>query len=1364
MKIRYHHIARLLTIVIVSLVTSMTAYPQSSIRQGTKKDIRKSQNIRMSIRKDIPTTQPQPTTPVVEQIADTVYSFSTKKQHGWFAPLGIIPEEATKHRYNSYRFTNRNSKGHWCKMEHIDAYGNLIPDGRGAYILKGSAFDTDSLANKVWGEKILTACIYETIADPSGSNVIQERAYDKEKNLVYSFSRTPIATDALGRKTYVGSYKDSYGLPAEMRDDPTATFTYGTLVMLTEDIWGNDSIVQYMDAKGRKRVNSDNVAMEVFITDKEGHLLKQQSRDSLGNLTIDNWGNCGVEYTWNKSHTIASATYMDDKWQPMRMPSIRATEGRDDVIKTKYKYDQYTRQTEEAYYTDNDIPDVNNQGIHKTLSVYDDRGNLIETRYLDLDGNLINNQNGWALYKAEFYPDGKVKDCFWYDCSLNPCSSEKSFSRSHYEYNDGNETLSERYEIINGEERIYSKSINTSSFSYQRWADGSFRIDSIDSRGRQTSRTFYKRDGSLEWVEGGAINRTRYFDDKGFTRSENIHYDENEEVIEIDGIAKTIELTDSLNHLVYIKQYTKNGDLRNTYIRKMSPDFSYPKGEYDSNGFGVITRAGGHLGYRYYKADAQMNQDLENPSITSLIGRDEFGEPDYIDSPTSLYYYQRAQSNGEGLFYDENDRIINDFDSLRNVLPKAISIEVTDSSAYKAGLRDNDVIILYGDYVADMDSIPSYYDFRKDWSLRSVMDSRKNKRMVVFRVDDAENNRYDLAEINNLFGTPSEIGFIPHIRYLTQRQKERIKSAISANMESSTPLLTETDFEKNKSSNGNNYIVMAYVEMHRDVRNMPYAKYITDPAVLLGAVIPEKSLYWDMSDGMNTQSFENMLDSRNHMYFRYPEFSLFLAKNTEEISSLSLYEKGPCTSWFDSYISDEDYSVLQKLHDKALAKMESKKIHEPHFPTSSLIGIWQIENSDSTETFLPTGYLNLKEDSTCQGLIATFGTIPFTEGTGLFKIERSYYGNWHHGDSLIAISPRPDDNLVLSCVGFDSGDEEFNEQIVPHLTTRCKSEKESFMKKMEYIGFQSSNDLFITSLSDSELWIDSGSETPIRFVHILEPDMEMHETMARDKGRNDFNMLTGEWGSTESDGTMKYLSLEADGTMTLEFDGDINQSITDSESIGVRLHVEIPGDWSVIENAISFIIDRDRLTLDYDFDLRGVDSIMASSAVSEIKYILKDRREEILLSLITGMSLESPMLIEDVSETALTLQGEEWQRVPSTTSTVCGFIEGDEGYLIDLGYKEGSFAILKWCDWDCSMTSVDYEAEFEKQRNNPKNIVLLKVESDEDGKDVFADIIELDCPPSMLGLHIKTIDITTPYFRKNILHRYNSWKRRKSSN
>ena len=53
---------------------------------------------------------------------------------------------------------------------------------------------------------------------------------------------------------------------------------------------------------------------------------------------------------------------------------------------------------------------------------------------------------------------------------------------------------------------------------------------------------------------------------------------------------------------------------------------------------------------------------------------------------------------------------------------------------------------------------------------------------------------------------------------------------------------------------------------------------------------------------------------------------------------------------------------------------------------------------------------------------------------------------------------------------------------------------------------------------------------------------------------------------------------------------------------------------------------------------------------------------------------------------------------------------------------------------------------------------MLPVGTDEDGNDVFKNIVEYDCPSTPLGLRIQDNEISMPYFESNILRRYNDWK------
>ena len=904
---------------VLLLLSTVSVFSQTNLRQGR---INKSKTQETRVIVEDSTFHHQPITN-----KDTLYCTRTKKQNGWFAPLDTISKEVASHRNHCFRFTNKNQAGNWSRMESIDGYGNYVKGTMNPYILKlGNAYDTDQDANQEWIEKLKTTCIYEFIADYSGEVIVQERAYDESMNLIYTYSRVPI-----GNKQYIGSYKDCYGLPAEMRN--SEDYTYGTLVKITEDEYGNDSIIQYVDAKGVPKLNSDSVAMEVYIHDKYGRAIKQQSRNADGTLTIDNWGNCGLEYKWNDEHDLISATYMDDKWQPMRMPGNRENTGRENIIRINYIYDQYRRQIAE-YYTDIEgNPDVNILGTHKITYKFNDRGNIIERRGYNKNNELSPvDLSGDAIEVFEFNNDGKILAARFYDKNEKPNSKEGYLSRIDWVYdNNGNQISIKQYSIKNGIEKLtYTKQQN-SNYIYTLWNDGSSRVDSLDNKGRTTFVGFYDTTGVPKMVEGRAYEKSKYIEEGHNTIIIETKYDNNGNRTEIDGVYKTVRTIDSLKCTEIRMRYDAQGILKESFIHQYDEDFNKIIAQYDANAFGIQTRSGGVSSVRHYIGGVVYNQ---KDKFATLVGRDEFNEPDYITSNSVTYYYQKLYSNSGTKFFDENNIEIEDSKDFRDSLPKVMTVEVVDSIAYSRGLRDNDVILLYGDYSVNLDEISSYFQFRRDWALRTILDARKNKRMVVFRIEDASKNQYGLVEIDNLEGTPSELGFLAHIRYLTKKQTNRIKDAINVNINSNNPIVSKSDFSK-KESDGEHYVIMAFTEMYRSDRDKPYAKQITDPAILIGACIRDKNMFWNLNDGENIQVFESMLDSRKKQTVTYPTMDYYLTTDMTSVSHLLLDEQAVCTNWFDTRISDEDYALLldlnksvQKELDKN-SKMSSKDSNKP---------------------------------------------------------------------------------------------------------------------------------------------------------------------------------------------------------------------------------------------------------------------------------------------------------------------------------------------------------------------------------------------------------------------------------------------------
>lgn len=1282
---------------------------------------------------------------------DTLYCTTTKKQNGWFAPLDTISKEVVDHRSFSFRFTNKNEAGKWCKLECIDGYGNYVKGRMSPYILKMGSSDTDKDANQEWIEKLSTACIYEFIADYSGEVIVQERAYDENMNLIYTYSRVPV-----GKKQYVGSYKDIHGLPVEMRNGDG--YTFGTLVKITEDKYGNDSIVQYIDAKGLSKLNSDSVAMEVYIHDEYGRLIKQQSCNADGSLAIDNWGNCGVEYKWNDKYEIISATCMDDKWQPMRMPGKRDNTGSENVIRTNYIYGDYKRQDAE-YYTDNEGNlDVNKLGTHKIVNTFNGRGNCIKRHGYNKNNELSPiDLSGAAIEEYEFNDKGKILAARFYDKDSIPISTEGYWCRIKWEYDDnGNETSVKRYSIINGEEKLTLTEQQNSNYIYTLGIDGTSRVDSLDNKGRTTFVGFYDANDSLEMIGGRAYEKSEYIEDGHNTIIIETNYDNNGNRTEIDGVYKTVRTIDSLKCTEIRMRYDVQDILKESFIHQYDKGFNKIVAQYDANSFGVLTRSGGVSDVRCYIVRIIYNKKDE---FAALVGRDEFNEPDYITSNHGTYYYQKLYPNSEPKFFDENNREIEDEKELRDTLPKVMTIEVVDSIAYSHGLRDNDVILLYGDYAVNLDDIPSYNQFRRDWVLRTILDARKNKRMVVFRIEDASKNQYGLVEIDNLEGTPSELGFLAHIRYLTKKQTKRIQDAIDANIVSNNPIVSESDFLK-KEPGGGHYVIMAFTEMYRSYRDKPYAKQITDPAILIGACIKDKNMYWNLNDGYDTRDFESMLDTRSRESFRYPPMDYYLTTDMTTVSHLLLEEKYPWTSWFHTWISDEDYAVLLDLYEGVMKEIEENNKKAPQYRKKDLVASWVI-SQDSNAEYPITGSLHLAKNGESMGSIITYGKISFTDGDALFKIETDYSGSWnYYGGDIITFSPNKEDNITLSCVDLIGADEELKESAVAYMNSICEENKSNLLELMSFINAPLGNDWFIKSFNKKVLLLDDGSDEGTSFVKTKntykkpkrqdDPKSSSKKKKTKTKNTNSNSPIIGEWAATipELNDAHMIFKFAEDKTFSCGIIIDVSVPIEDAIVANLSWAITIGGDWEVEADTLTAKLDAGRMKMDSDVKVEGANA----KTQKEIEEYYKKYFEHFALEFLNKFNSESSKPFS-ISSDQLTINGITLDRFKSA---VLAIVEGDEGYFIEQGYS-GMFVVLECCEWDCTQSLEAFSEESEKRKDTKKNIVLLPVEVN-NGVDVFKDIIRVECPDGKLGLRVKDITLSWSYYQENILNRYQEWK------
>ena len=210
-------------------------------------------------------------------------------------------------------------------------------------------------------------------------------AYDKDGNLVYSF--IPVR-NADGRVT--GSYNDAWGLPVDMRED--VNNTYGSVVCITYDHCGRDSIIDYLDGEGLRKFNSNGVDQQRYLYDNNDRTVLVTSHNMVGDYANDNWGNCGNRYIYDDRGNKYSKIRVDRNLVPMKMPSKRA-DGTRTFTRCDIHLDTWGREVEAVMLDAEGNPDTTSTGIHRILYEYNDKGVLLSTTYLNLQGEKLREED-----------------------------------------------------------------------------------------------------------------------------------------------------------------------------------------------------------------------------------------------------------------------------------------------------------------------------------------------------------------------------------------------------------------------------------------------------------------------------------------------------------------------------------------------------------------------------------------------------------------------------------------------------------------------------------------------------------------------------------------------------------------------------------------------------------------------------------------------------------------------------------------------------------------------------------------------------------------------------------------------------------
>lgn len=304
------------------------------------------------------------------------------RRYTWLEGLGepISQEIASKLPYY-YRLSGKNSKGHYQVVEAFQKNELTSHHSLCTYIINGINGDKNEGR---WYERLNTIGKWILYSDLSGENVVEERAYeakDKEAKLVYVME---VVRNDSNHVTI--SYLDAWGFPADMNENNDNT--YGSLVYVTYDNNGFDSVIDYLDGEGFRKANLDGVDQRRFVYDVYGKVIQATSNNCVGDYVIDLWGNCGYRNYYDDENNRIIRTNINTNLEPMRMPDILA-DRENTYISCEFILDQYGRKKEARVIDQNGNDDCTLSGIHRIVYSYDTKNNKEVKQYYDLNGSLI---------------------------------------------------------------------------------------------------------------------------------------------------------------------------------------------------------------------------------------------------------------------------------------------------------------------------------------------------------------------------------------------------------------------------------------------------------------------------------------------------------------------------------------------------------------------------------------------------------------------------------------------------------------------------------------------------------------------------------------------------------------------------------------------------------------------------------------------------------------------------------------------------------------------------------------------------------------------------------------------------------------
>lgn len=339
-------------------------------------------------------------------IAGTYWAFFMKQVayyenivfcYEWPKGINELSSSEVKERPLSYRLEKRGYLNpHWGRLSAINGTMNFNEDNDFNKVFLASDVVDKRLIGTSLARKLSQVCQWEFVLDDSKKMVIQQKAYDRVGNLIYSFcySVNDFENDKLVK--CMGMYIDADGYPIQ-------SFKNGANnVHIRLDNEGYRKSVEFFDAWGNRDKDKNYAYAYKWELGEDGRYLRKSVVDESGMNVYD-----------RRSEATTKFEYKDGKLIKKINVDVRG-----EICVNKlgfaqqiYEYDDKGRMISESFYNEKGEPVSikNKYGVvcHAIWYRYDDKGCVSLVGYYDENKKLMS--NGCAYTEIKNNEIGKVE-------------------------------------------------------------------------------------------------------------------------------------------------------------------------------------------------------------------------------------------------------------------------------------------------------------------------------------------------------------------------------------------------------------------------------------------------------------------------------------------------------------------------------------------------------------------------------------------------------------------------------------------------------------------------------------------------------------------------------------------------------------------------------------------------------------------------------------------------------------------------------------------------------------------------------------------------------------------------------------------